>query len=84
MGFLAGDRPENPIKPFALYGFMPILSINSFFIKLIKLYNKCTFINLCHLSVLFSTNLNKKHNSTYLLFINWLGLFSCRFVCFLT
>ncbi len=45
------------------------------FIKLIKLYNKCTFINLCHLSVLFSTNLNKKYNSIYLLLINELDLF---------
>ncbi len=45
------------------------------FIKLIKLYNKCTFINLCHLSVLFSTNLNKKYNSIYLLLINDLDWF---------
>ncbi len=45
------------------------------FIKLIKLYNKCTFINLCHLSVLFSTNLNKKYNSIYLLLINELDWF---------
>ncbi len=67
--------PEHPIKPLLLYGYMAILSINSFFIKLIKLYNKCIFINLCHLSVLFSTNLNKKHNATYSLFINGLILF---------
>lgn len=84
MGFWAKERSENPIKPFILYGFVSILSINSFFIKSIKLYNKCTFINLCHLSVLFSTNLNKKYNSTYLLFINGLSLFFCGFVCFIT